>query len=114
MLWTCYMDGPSMRNQSDSNSIRRSVNRALILSLCISSLALAQEARVQPGEDATFKVRSNYVMAPVTVLDKAGKPFTGLTVLDFRLYDNGKLQTITEDVATHPISLVVAIQSNAS
>jgi len=35
-----------------------------------------------------------------------------LTQYDFRLLDNGKQQRITEDVASHPISLVVAIQAN--
>src|SRR5215471_8235180 len=83
---------------------------------------VAQQPRPQPGEDrpqpgddtAKFSTTTQFVMAPVNVLDKDGKPVTGLTVLDFRLYDNGKLQNITEDVATHPISLVVAVQANAA
>ena len=53
------------------------------------------------------------VMAPVTVMDRAGNIIEGLQPSDFRLYDNGKLQRITEDMTSHPLSLVVAIQANA-
>jgi VWFA-related protein len=52
------------------------------------------------------------VMAPTTVTTKDGGIVTGLTPSDFRLYDNGKLQRITEDVTNHPLSLVVAIQNS--
>jgi len=43
-----------------------------------------------------------------------GNIVSGLTPLDFELYDNGKLQKITEDATTHPISMVVAVQSSAN
>ena len=88
--------------------------RTIVSFLLVAGLASAQnQPRPQPGEDVKFVVGTQYVIAPVTVLDKNGKVVTGLTPLDFRLYDNGKLQTITEDQATHPISLAVAIQSSA-
>lgn len=51
-------------------------------------------------------------MAPVTVMDNSGNVVDGLNPGDFRLYDNGKLQKITEDMTSHPLSLVVAIQAN--
>ncbi len=53
------------------------------------------------------------VMAPVTVMDNNGNIIDGLNPGDFRLYDNGKLQKVTEDMTSHPLSLVVAIQANA-
>lgn len=53
------------------------------------------------------------VMAPVTVTDRAGNIMDGLAPADFRLYDNGKLQRVTEDMTSHPLSLVVAVQANA-
>ena len=52
-------------------------------------------------------------MAPVTVTDNNGNIIDGLNPGDFRLYDNGKLQKVTEDMTSHPLSLVVAIQANA-
>ena len=89
----------------------------ILISILVAGAACAQTApRQQPGEDigpADIIVTTKFVIAPVTVLDKNGKQVTGLTPLDFRLYDNGKLQVITEDQANHPISLAVAIQATA-
>ena len=51
-------------------------------------------------------------MTPVTVTDKSGNIINGLTVKDFRLEDNKKPQAITEDIAIHPISMVIAVQAN--
>jgi VWFA-related protein len=51
-------------------------------------------------------------MAPVTVTDRNGNIVDGLNPTDFRLYDNGKLQRVTEDMTSHPLSLVVAVQAN--
>jgi VWFA-related protein len=53
------------------------------------------------------------VQAPVTVLDHQGHIVNGLNALDFQLLDNGKPQNITEDLSSHPISLVVVVQANA-
>jgi VWFA-related protein len=60
-----------------------------------------------------FSIGTKLVLAPVIVTDKDGRFVNGLTPLDFQLFDNGRPQRITEDVATHPISLVVAIQASA-
>jgi VWFA-related protein len=88
--------------------------RTIVSFLLVAGLASAQDPpRAQPGDDIIGRVTSRFVIAPVTVVDRSNKVVTGLTPLDFRLYDNGKLQVITEDVATHPISLVVAIQASA-
>lgn len=65
-------------------------------------------------QQPTFTTTVKEVMAPVTVTDKDGNIVNGLTPLDFRILDNGKLQKFTEDVAVHPISLVVAVQANAA
>ncbi len=64
-------------------------------------------------EKATISTTVHIVMTPVTVTDHADNIVNGLTPKDFRLTDNGKPQTITEDIAVHPISMVIAVQANA-
>src|SRR6516162_4080118 len=76
-----------------------------------------QAKQAEPASDDTvpiFQTSVKEVMAPVTVTDKDGHTVNGLSPLDFRLLDNGKPQTFTQDTATHPISLVVAVQANAN
>ncbi len=65
-------------------------------------------------EEFKIGVTYNFVTAPVIVHDAKGNVVSGLTPLDFELYDNGKLQKITEDATTHPISMVVAVQASAN
>jgi VWFA-related protein len=95
-----------------------------LIGLATAALLLAQEpakqAPANTGADADQGVfvippiGVKAVQAPVTVLDYQGRVVTGLNALDFQLYDNNKLQeNISEDLAGHPISLVVAIQANA-
>ena len=88
--------------------------------LCAAGIMLAQPPAPpqtqnpdQPQSDAakfTFDVRR--VTVPVAVLDLKGNSVPGLTPYDFRLFDNGKGQKITEDLAQHPLSVVVVIQAN--
>ena len=68
----------------------------------------------EPQESADIVVNYQFVMAPVIVHDAQGNIVNGLSPLDFELYDNGKLQKITEDATSHPISMVVAVQASAN
>lgn len=77
-----------------------------ILLVCFVTLAAAQQ-------EPSISITVRNVVAPVTVTGKDGNFVPGLTPYDFRLYDNGKPQKITEDIASHPLSMVVAIQANA-
>ena len=89
------------------------------LYLCVASLLMAQTppaqnpAPAQEQADAVIHESFKFVLAPVTVTDRNRDFVPGLTPYDFRLYDNGKLQKITEDVANHPLSVVLVIQANA-
>jgi len=79
-----------------------------------ASSATQSAPQNEPADDTPlFRVTGKFVLAPVIVTDKDGRFVNGLTPLDFQLFDNGKAQRITEDVANHPISLVVAIQASA-
>jgi VWFA-related protein len=70
--------------------------------------AKPQDLSDKPLESVTFQ----FVLAPVTVTDRDGNFIQGLAQTEFRLYDNGTVQKITEDVAQHPVSAVVVIQAN--
>lgn len=86
--------------------------RRILVLLCTVGMVWAQEP--EKGEIAKLPpITTRVVLAPVTVVDRDGHFVPGLTPYDFRLYDNGKLQKITEDLATHPLSVVVVIQQNA-
>ena len=92
--------------------------RNLIAGVLAAGLVMAQEPVKPPDPQeptqADIIVNYQFVMAPVIVHDAQGNIVNGLTPLDFELYDNGKLQKITEDATTHPISMVVAVQASAN
>src|SRR6476661_7657592 len=90
----------------------RSIVRNLIAAgLLVSVAAWAQDAPPDKN-DVIGSITTRAVMTPVTVTDKSGNIINGLTVKDFRLEDNKKPQIITEDIAIHPISMVIAVQAN--
>lgn len=60
----------------------------------------------------TIRVPVRLVSVPALVVSKDGKYIPGLSVDDFRVTDNDRPQTITLDLATLPISLVVAVQAD--
>src|SRR5579863_2633650 len=112
-MWLiCFMAGRSMvRNYRRRGSIETSMKTWLCLGM--AGMLAAQQAPVAPNSsDATIRETFKFVLAPVTVTDRDGNFVSGLMPADFRLLDNGKPQRITEDVASHPISVVVAIQAN--
>jgi VWFA-related protein len=87
--------------------------------LCVAGMLAAQNPPAadsglqKADDDSPIKVTFKFVLAPVTVTDRNGTFVNGLTPKDFVLTDNGKVQNITEDIAEHPLSLVVTIQANA-
>jgi VWFA-related protein len=85
------------------------LTRSILFALLPAGLALAQE-----NMDRPIVIRSNLVVAPTVVLDHRGNFVNGLQAHDFQLTDNGKPQDIKVDVTYVPISLVVAIQANAT
>src|SRR5665213_1248622 len=69
----------------------------------------SDSSALTPGKDVIGVVTTHAVITPVTVTDRNGNIVNGLGPKDFRLTDNGKIQKITEDIAVHPISMVIAV-----
>lgn len=72
-----------------------------------------RQVRAQETGDLTIRQRVDEVIAPTTVVDADGVYVTGLKPMQFRLYDNDKLQSIKVDEIVQPISMVVAVQADA-
>ncbi len=88
--------------------------RSIGLLVILATLVAAQDPPPKVSEsDRPIVVTFKFVLAPVTVTDRSGSFVPGLTVYDFRLFDNGKSQRITEDMTSHPVSMVVVIQANS-
>ena len=100
------------RNLVPRHSILYNVSQKLLSLICVAGIVTAQDAPKK--EDDTFKITTKIVLVPVSVTDRSGEVVNGLTPYDFELFDNGKPQRITEDMTSHPISLVLVIQANSS
>ena len=76
---------------------------ALLAGLLVAQAPAPLPTPAKPDDDFTIREQFNFILAPVTVVDREGNFVNGLTVLDFQLYDNGVPQKITEDIASRPI-----------
>jgi Ca-activated chloride channel family protein len=65
--------------------------RAVLATVAIVTAAVAVSAQQQP----TFKAGVDLVNFGVMVVDRQGKPITGLTADDFEIVENGKKQSVT-------------------
>jgi VWFA-related protein len=89
--------------------------RELLAVICTAGLLAAQAPPPNPPQQEggpTFSSLTRVVLVPVTVQDQGRNSVPGLTPYDFRLFDNNKPQKISEDLAQHPLSVVVVIQAN--
>jgi Ca-activated chloride channel family protein len=66
------------------------------------------------GEDEVIKVNSKLVVVPVSVIDANGQPVMNLTVKDFRLEEEDKLQEITEISNAEQVPLEIALLIDVS
>src|SRR5436305_14823616 len=59
--------------------------------------AAGSHQRYAPMEEKPLKftARAQYVLVPVVVLDKSGKPISALKKEDFKIFENGKEQKIS-------------------
>lgn len=94
----------------------------LVLLTLVSALIFAQQQTAPPPpaqaspQDAPLRnivVSVERVVAPTVIFDRNGNTVAGIRPDQFHLFDNGKEQNIQVDETFVPISMVVAIQSNA-
>lgn len=68
---------------------------------------------LQP-DDRPITVTTRSVLLPTTVRDKSTGDFiNGLTISDFKVYDNDREQRISSDFTLEPLSVVAVIQANS-
>lgn len=96
------------------------MRRILLASSVLASVAVVGAApratsdSPQP-QTPTFRTGTQVVPVFATVLDAQGRLVPDLTQGDFQIFDNGKLQTITQfSSETQPITVVVMLDTSAS
>ncbi len=87
---------------------------ALLLPVFGQPVGQPQDTPPPSSEKPLIVEKFTFVVAPVTVTDKSGNLINGLRANDFQLFDNDNPQRITQDIAFHPISLVIAVQGSAN
>lgn len=80
------------------------------LPVVLTGLLIAQDAIETP----IFRADVVNVQVPVTVRDAKGNYVNGLAPVDFQLLDEGVPQLVKLDVAAHPISMVIAVQTDST
>src|SRR5262245_32963233 len=90
-------------------------------SAAVTGVLIAQAPQAppppQPASDVEAPIFTQDVVnvqVPVTVRDQKGNFVSGLVPVDFQLFDDGVPQAIVQDVASHPMSLVIVVQSDST
>jgi Ca-activated chloride channel family protein len=86
-----------------------------VAALAMGSVASAQ-AGIGPVSSNSVHVRVDLVNVPVNVLDRQGRPVTGLHQNDFALTEDDQPEAIQvfQATAVHPLSMVMAIDTSVS
>lgn len=85
----------------------------LVLALCSASSAQTPTPTATP-DDEVIKIDSRLVVVPVSVTDAAGSPITGLGIENFRLTEEGKVQTIERISPADNVPLEIALLFDVS
>jgi Ca-activated chloride channel homolog len=89
--------------------------RSSACAIALAVVALAVLVPLRNGLRAQIKVGTQTVPLYVTVTDSTGRLVPGLVQEDFEVYDNGKLQTLTNfDNKAMPITAVVMLDTSGS
>ncbi len=78
----------------------------------IAAIAVSFAALVLAQQVPTIRVPVRLVTLPTLVFSGEGKLISGLRALDFRVFDNGRLQKVDLDISSRPVSIALAVQVN--
>lgn len=92
--------------------IPSSLARVLPAFLLFARVSLFSAQRPSPDPSPSLQTQSTLVLVPTLVRQKSGELFYTLSARDFRLTDDGILQTlfVEEDTGSDPLSLVVVLE----
>jgi len=84
--------------------------------LALASAVIAQTVAPPSPPADSVRVQVSLVNVPVNVVDRQGRPVTGLRREDFSLMEDGHPETIRvfQATAVHPLSMVMAIDTSVS
>jgi VWFA-related protein len=75
-------------------------------------IALGIAAALGAQQMPTIRVPVRLVTVPTLVFSRNNRLIPGLQASDFRVFDNGRLQTVTLDTAARQVSVALAVQVN--
>jgi Ca-activated chloride channel family protein len=99
---------------------RRRVVRLVVTSVIVCTVAFGWQQPVTPaksdaGENYVIRTTSRLVLLDVSVKDPQGGFVTGLTQDNFRIYENGKPQTISQFAnADIPVAVGIVVDESGS
>ncbi|MEO5925363.1 MAG: VWA domain-containing protein [Bryobacteraceae bacterium] len=94
--------------------MRTKILAAVVASALVTGIVIAQAPAGTETEVPLFRSEVVNIQVPVTVRDAKGNFINGLAPVDFQLLDQGVPQPVKLDIAAHPLSLVIAVQSDST
>jgi len=98
-------------------SIHRHLLLAVIAVLGVANIAIGQTPTPKPitnNDDEIIKVSSRLIVVPVSVTDKDGQAVTGLNAQDFRISEEGRIQSIENVGNADVVPLDIALLFDVS
>ncbi len=88
--------------------------RFILLLICISLFSVNFAAQTEK-DDEPIRVETQLVDVPIVVTDKTGKPILNLKQTNFVVYEDGKLQEVSEFAATSaPFEVALLLDTSGS
>lgn len=92
--------------------------RSIALLAAMASFAgpvVSQDKKQADKEDEVIRIDTELIDVPVTVTDRSGKPVPGLKRSNFVIYEDGRLQELTEfSTTTAPFEIALLLDTSGS